>query len=136
MALRNDCVRLHFCLLVAVVFSTGLGGFAQDKEVKGFSVIEKIVTLGAEPVYEADGYHICIVAGTDKTFHKKLNTLEDIGPGAWLRFNGNRDSTGIIVAGKGDFHSWQRRNEGACSGAIADDSATTTTASSTLMETL
>jgi hypothetical protein len=77
---------------------------AQQPQLKGFAAIDKVITAEPEPIYQADGYQVRVTAATDKTFRDKLNTLADITPGAWIRFSGKRDSSGVIVAEKASFY--------------------------------
>ena len=101
LTIRFTLISLSF---VAGVSALAARGSAQDHELKGFSVIEKVITPGTEPVYQVDGYHVRIVASTDKTFHDQLDSLADIGQGKWLRFAGKRDGTGVLVASKAIFY--------------------------------
>jgi hypothetical protein len=92
-------------LLLACLISTpAWKAAAQGKELKGFSVIERVISPGAEPVYQVDGYRVQIVASTDKEFRQKLDSLKDVGPGIWLRFTGKRDSAGVVVAVRATFY--------------------------------
>ena len=78
---------------------------AQDRELKGFSFIEKIILPGADPVYQVDGYQVQIAPGTDKEFRDTISSLSDVHPGTWVRFSGKRGRDGIVVAEKATFYS-------------------------------
>jgi hypothetical protein len=94
-----------FSLLVGCsLLISAAEGVAQEKALKGFSFVEKIVASGAEPVYQVDGYQVQIVAGTDKEFRDTINSLSDVQAGTWVRFSGKRDSSGIMIAEKAIFY--------------------------------
>lgn len=69
----------------------------------GAGVITRVITPGAEPVYEADGYRVRITSGTDQTFRGELNSLKDIAAGVWVSFEGERGSDGVVTATKAAF---------------------------------
>ena len=77
---------------------------AQEKELKGLSFIEKVISPGAEPVYQVDGYRVQIVAGTDKTFKDSIKSVADVHPGSWIRFAGKRAADGTLVAERATFY--------------------------------
>jgi hypothetical protein len=104
MRLRTAEIALLLSLLAGAFFSCIFNASAEEKELKGFFVVEKVISAGAEPVYQVDGYRLRIAASTDKTFQNKLNSLADVSPGVWLRFAGNRDSSGVVVATKATFY--------------------------------
>lgn len=68
------------------------------KTIKGFGLIVRVIAAGAEPVYEADGYRIRVLAGTTTKFSGALKTLADVGPNVWVKYEGKRDTTGDLVA--------------------------------------
>jgi len=104
MRLRTAELALITSLLVNASFSGMFKASAEERELKGFFVIEKVISAGAEPVYQVDGYRVRIAPSTDKTFQDKLNSLADVGPGEWLRFAGKRDRSGVVVATKATFY--------------------------------
>ncbi|HZB89396.1 MAG TPA: DUF5666 domain-containing protein [Terracidiphilus sp.] len=73
------------------------------KSLEGFAVIEKVISPGAEPVFQADGYRIRVTAATQLAFRGDLKSLTDVRPGAWIRFTGKRDSAGVLVASVARF---------------------------------
>ncbi len=104
MLLRTARIVFVSCLFAAVLCVHAVSGEAVEPRVKGFAVIEKIIAPGTEPVYQADGYSVRIVASTDLTFHGTLNALGDISPGVWVRFSGKRDGSAVVVAEKASFY--------------------------------
>ena len=100
----GGCARIAFTSLMVCLFAARGGIASEERELKGFSVIEKVMSPGAEPVYQIDGYQVLIAAGTDKQFRGQINSLADVYPGTWLRFSGKRDSDGIVVAGRAVFY--------------------------------
>jgi hypothetical protein len=74
-----------------------------DKRLAGFGVVERVLTAGAEPVFQADGYRIRIVQGTDLSFAGSLKTLADVGPNTWVYYKGKRDGEGVLVAARAKF---------------------------------
>lgn len=71
--------------------------------LSGVGVILKVDFAGPEPVFEADGYRIRIAAGASTTFSGTLKSLADVGPDVWIRYKGQRDDTGVVVASAADF---------------------------------
>ena len=93
------------CILVAsACFYGHVGVSAQENKIKGFSVIEKVLSSGTEPVYQVDGYRVQIVAGTDEAFRDKIDSLADVHAGVWLRFAGKREISGVVIAEKAAFY--------------------------------
>jgi hypothetical protein len=82
---------------------TSVATRAQDKEIKGFGVIEKTITNGAEPVFQSDGYRIQISSNTQVNYHGNLNSLSAISTNTWIKYTGTRGKDGEIVARKADF---------------------------------
>jgi len=74
-----------------------------DKKLSGFGVIDKVISSGAETVYQADGYRIRITSSTDLTFGGELKTLADVGANTWIRYKGKRDEGGVLVAAQAEF---------------------------------
>jgi hypothetical protein len=74
-----------------------------DEMLSGIGVIDKVVSSGPEPIFRADGYRIRITPATDITFADKLNSLADVDTNIWVRYEGKRDKTGVLVASKATF---------------------------------
>jgi hypothetical protein len=75
----------------------------QDKKIEGFGVIDKVIAAGPEPLYQADGYRIRIVSGTQVTYGGDLKTLVDVGTNTWVKYEGKRDLSGVLVATRAQF---------------------------------
>jgi hypothetical protein len=89
---------------VAVGASTAAPPAADaDKSIRGFGVIDKVITAGPELVFQADGYRIRIVASTEVTFSDELKSLADVGTNTWVSYEGKRDATGALVATQAKF---------------------------------
>jgi hypothetical protein len=71
--------------------------------LSGMGVIDKVVTAGPEPIFQADGYQIRITSATHTAFASGLKTLADVGTNAWLRYEGKRNQEGMLVASKAEF---------------------------------
>ncbi|MGB6193825.1 MAG: hypothetical protein WBF42_15255, partial [Terracidiphilus sp.] len=78
---------------------------AQDKELKGFGVIDRVIHAGPEPVIQADGYRIRLTADSQVSFHGNLKSIADVGMGTYVRFEGKRDDSGDVVAARAKFFS-------------------------------
>lgn len=74
-----------------------------NQKLTGFAVIDKVVSAGAEPVFEIDGYRIRINAATETSFHGELKKLDEVGANTWVRYTGKRDKTGILLATRATF---------------------------------
>ncbi len=79
------------------------GSTSSDKKLSGLAAVIKISPIGGNPLFHADGYRIRVVAGTVTAFGDPLKSLADVAPGTWMRFEGVRDDTGILVARKAEF---------------------------------
>jgi len=75
----------------------------RDRKLSGLGVIEAIVSNGAEPVFQADGYRIRIVPETEKVFRDDPKTMADVGVNTWLHYEGRRYPDGDLVASKVEF---------------------------------
>jgi hypothetical protein len=75
----------------------------QDAAIKGFGVIDKVISSGPTPVYQADGYRIHITEFTIPAFSGTLKTLADVGPNTWLQYEGQRDASGMLAATRVTF---------------------------------
>jgi hypothetical protein len=69
-------------------------------KLSGLGVILNVVSAGAEPVYEADGYRIAITNTTEKIFRGDLKSLADVEAGDWIAYEGKRDKNGVVLASK------------------------------------
>ena len=97
-------VAFLFLVLGYAYFFQAAVAMAQDRPLRGFSFIERIVSSGSEPVYQLDGYQVRIAANTEEDFRDSINSLSDVHPGTWLRFSGKRGTNGIVVAEKATFY--------------------------------
>lgn len=75
----------------------------QDKKIQGFGVIDKVIAAGPEPVFQADGFRIRIGSGTAVTYGGDLKTLVDVGTNTWVKYEGKRDASGVLVATRARF---------------------------------
>jgi hypothetical protein len=80
----------------------------QDAAIKGFGVIEKVISSGPTPVYQADGYRIHITEFTVTAFSGSLKTLADVGANTWLQYEGQRDASGMLAASRVTFFPAKR----------------------------
>ncbi len=71
-----------------------------DRKLSGLGVVDRVISAGAEPVYEADGYRIRVTHGTQVSFTDGYKSLADVGPNTWLRYEGKRDKAGDLVASR------------------------------------
>jgi hypothetical protein len=74
-----------------------------NRVLSGLGVIDKVVSAGPEPVFQADGYRIRIASATHTAFASGLKTLTDVGTNTWLRYEGKRNQDGLLVASKAEF---------------------------------
>jgi hypothetical protein len=74
-----------------------------DRELTGLGVIDKVISNGAEPVLQADGYRIRIIASTRIAFKGAVKTLADVGTNTWLHYEGRRTREGYLLASKAEF---------------------------------
>jgi hypothetical protein len=79
--------------------------FAGDwnKKAEGFGVIDRVISSGSEPVFQADGYRIRIASATVTKFAGGLKGLAEVGPNTWVKYEGKRDKAGLLVATKITF---------------------------------
>jgi len=75
----------------------------QDKQIKGFGVIDRVIAAGPEPVFQADGYRIRIASGAVIAFSGSLKTLADVGTNTWVKYEGKRNAAGLLVATQARF---------------------------------
>lgn len=76
---------------------------ALSEKLAGFSVIERMVSSGAEPVFEADGYRVRIGSTTETSFRGDLKAISDVGANTWVRYSGTRDKSGMLLVTKATF---------------------------------
>src|SRR5690348_13266768 len=74
-----------------------------NRRLSGLGVIERMITQGSQPAFEADGYRIRITPATQLSFHGNLTSLDSVTAGAWVHYGGTRDKTGDLVAARADF---------------------------------
>jgi hypothetical protein len=74
-----------------------------DKKIEGFGVIDRVISGGPEPVFQADGYHIRIASTTVAKFAPGLKTLADVGTNTWLHYEGSRGHGGVVLATQVSF---------------------------------
>lgn len=75
-----------------------------NAKILSFGVIVKLLSAGAEPVYQADGYTVRITSTTVTAFHGTLHSLADVGPGIWMNCEGTRGTDGVVTAIKAAFY--------------------------------
>jgi hypothetical protein len=75
----------------------------QGKKLSGYGVIEEVKPVGSERVFQADGYRIRVTPSTVVDFHGSVKSLNDVGPGNWIRYEGWRDKKGELDAAKVTF---------------------------------
>jgi hypothetical protein len=74
-----------------------------NKKLSAMGVIVRVVSTGAEPVFQVDGYRVRIAHNTKTIFGEGLGTLDDVGTNTWLRFQGRRGKDGVVEATKAIF---------------------------------
>jgi hypothetical protein len=72
-------------------------------KLSGLGVIERVVSAGAEPVFQADGFQIRITAATKTSFTDDLKGLQDVGTNSWIHYTGLLGPDGVLVASKAEF---------------------------------
>ncbi len=87
----------------------------------GFGVIDKVISGGPEPVFQADGYRIQITSATKIDFSEGLKTLADVGANTWVHYKGKRDPTGLLVASKVEFFPAKKAKVNAVPGLEVSD---------------
>lgn len=90
--------------------STG-DSLASDQNLSGLAVIVKVEPVAGETLFHADGYRIRVSSGTVINFQGSLKSLAEVVPGTWIRFEGVRDDTGVLVAQKAAFFPPGTRNK-------------------------
>ena len=74
-----------------------------DKKISAMGVVVRVVSTGAEPVFQVDGYPVRITHNTKTIFGEGLGTMDDVGTNTWLRFQGRRGKDGVVEAAKAMF---------------------------------
>lgn len=74
-----------------------------NQKLAGFAVIERVISNGAEPVFEADGYQMRITPATETSYHGELKKLGNVDANTWVRYSGKRDKSGVLLATKATF---------------------------------
>ena len=74
-----------------------------NQQLSGIAVIERVIAAGPNPIFEADGYRIRVGSETRTAFNGSLHSLAEIGPNAWIHFEGKRDKDGTLLAAKAEF---------------------------------
>jgi hypothetical protein len=69
-----------------------------NRQIEGFGVIDRVITDGPAPIFQADGYRIRIASTTVTKFASGLKTLADVGTNTWLRYAGRRGPGGVLLA--------------------------------------
>lgn len=65
--------------------------------LSGLSVIDRMYTRGAQPVFRADGYTFRLTPDTEINFGGDIDALTDVDTGTWVRYEGARNSSGEMI---------------------------------------
>ena len=76
-----------------------------NKRIAGTAVITKIEGSAKDAIYHADGYRVRVADGTMAEFFGALKTATDVDAGSWIRYEGQLDDSGTLVASKVSFLS-------------------------------
>jgi hypothetical protein len=71
---------------------------SEDRSISGFGVIDRMITPGAQPVFRADGYVIRLTAETELHFAGGMTTIDEVGAGTWVHYEGRYNGSGELVA--------------------------------------
>ncbi|HXR38341.1 MAG TPA: hypothetical protein VN776_04585 [Terracidiphilus sp.] len=74
-----------------------------DRTVSGLGIIDRVIASGSEPVFRADGYTFRVSAATEVRFREGLKALSEVGTNTLAKFDGERNSSGEVVATKVEF---------------------------------
>lgn len=74
-----------------------------DRTVSGLGIIDQVIASGPEPVFRADGYTFRVSATTEVRFREGLKALSEVGTNTLAKFDGERNSSGEVVATKVEF---------------------------------
>jgi hypothetical protein len=74
-----------------------------DEKLAGLGVIQRVITRGPETVVEADGYRIRITPATHTEFADQSLTLANVDVNTWVRYQGQRNQAGELVASAAEF---------------------------------
>jgi hypothetical protein len=72
-------------------------------QIKGFAVIDKIVSSSPEMIVRADGYRILLPLQADLNFNEPLKSIADVKTNVWIAFSGELRKDGVVVADKATF---------------------------------
>jgi len=72
----------------------------RDKKLSGIGAIDKVLEAGPQPTFRADGYLIRVTPSTSISFNEEIKSTADIPPDTWLRYEGKRDRTGVLLASR------------------------------------
>lgn len=75
----------------------------RNKKLSGIGVIDKVLEAGPQPTFRADGYLIRVTPATSISFNDEIKSTANIRPDTWLRYEGKRDRTGVLLASKITF---------------------------------
>lgn len=92
--------------LIALTVCTEMMGAStkeSDRTVSGLGIIDQVIASGPEPVFRADGYTFRVSAATEVRFREGLTALSEVGTNTLAKFDGERNSSGEIVATKVEF---------------------------------
>jgi len=74
-----------------------------DKKLAGLGVIYRVAGNSADPLYLADGYQIRLTPATNITYSGEIKSIADVNVNVWIKYEGKRDSAGVLVASKATF---------------------------------
>lgn len=72
-------------------------------DISGLAIIVKVESAGGDTLFHADGYRIRVKTGTKIDVSGGRKSVADVTPSTWIRFEGVRDGTGVLVAQKAAF---------------------------------
>ena len=75
----------------------------RGRKLSGVGVVLRVLQRGPDPLFEADGYRIRVTAQTHSEFTGTLKKLDDAAENTWIRYEGKRDSDGVLVATSATF---------------------------------
>lgn len=68
------------------------------RKVSGVAVIDRVTSRDPLLAFAADGYLLRLAADTEIGFSGGVNSVTDIGAGTWVRYEGQRSSSGEVIA--------------------------------------
>ncbi|HEU5351618.1 MAG TPA: DUF5666 domain-containing protein [Terracidiphilus sp.] len=78
-------------------------GVVERETVSGAGVIERVTVSGPGHLFHVDGYDVLVDSGTQTHFAGGLTGIGDVGTNMWVRFEGQRNSSGEVVASTAHF---------------------------------